>query len=149
MKFQSKWRNALYIVRPTTKTIIPGFGVQYQKGLFAKFKGEQRIFDSVAAQEEHGWTDEEREQVEKHLLSHKDFGHGLYLAPGEELTDEQRGWVRDQRVFDKPKTRCMHVWVDGVEVKQCPNEASVGQEFCDLHLPTESKIVKGMVTSAT
>jgi len=77
---------------------IKGSGPQ---ALRAKFKGNQRLFDSEAAQRSHNWSDAERLEVEAHLLGHKDFmaapgrsGEGvqprIYLAPGQTVPPEHQ-----------------------------------------------------------
>jgi len=69
------------------------------KGLRAKFRGPQRIFDSQMAQGEHGWSDEDRAKVEAFLIGHADFhstaqptGPGaqsrIYLAHGQGVPPE-------------------------------------------------------------
>jgi predicted glycoside hydrolase/deacetylase ChbG (UPF0249 family) len=144
MLFQAKWRNAVYIVRPTVRIIHPGYGVELKPGLRAEFTGPQRIFDSERSQEKYDWTDEERERVEKHLLKHKDYGNGLYLAPGQELPQE---FEKVARKPDTARARCVHVeFVDGT-IRQCDEIAMVGGNKCATHRDDRVAIGRGMVTS--
>lgn len=146
MLFQSKWRNAAYIVKPTLREVHPGYGVQIIPGLRAVFAGEDRLFDSERAQRDHNWSDEERIRVEKHLLNHKDYGNGIYLAPGQELPEEYVGVAR-VKPEDKSVARCTFVeFVDG-SIKQCENESMVGENRCSTHREGQVRITKGMVTA--
>ena len=145
MRFQSKWNNTSYVVKANTYMFYPGLGKEKVPGLVAKFTGPQRIFDSEKTALERGWTDEQREWVERHLLRHPDFGRGIYLAPGEEMTQEQATLVRDpQRI---PKKRCASFALDGDEINQCSAMASLGSEYCEDHDPEKNKITKGMTTT--
>jgi hypothetical protein len=143
MKFQSRWVKATYIVRPTTRIIYPGQGSELKPGLRAEFDGQQRIFDSSRAQERYGWTDEERERVENHLLKHKDWGRGLYLAPGEVLSDDKASIARPTKAVTK---RCAFITTEGGDITQCKKEATLGKEFCQEH-DTDRVVKKGMLTA--
>lgn len=148
MKFQSRWRNYALRARKSQRIVHKDLGgfVEVIPPLIAKFKGSGRIFDSELAQRNFDWTDDERKFVEAKILNHKDFGGGIYLAPGEELTEEQKALVRNQSVFEEPRKRCVSLSTEGFDVVQCPNEAEVGQDFCEEHRQ-EQKITKGMTTA--
>ena len=143
MLFQSKYRNAAYIVRPTLRIVHPGYGVEVKPGLRAEFTGEQRLFDSVKAQEKYEWTDEERERVEKHLLKHKDFGNGLYLAPGQDLPEEMANIPKKTT----KRGRCTHVEFKDGTITQCEEPSMVGEAHCATHNPNRVNITRGMVNS--
>lgn len=144
MRFQSKYTNANYIVRPTTRQFYPDIGItQLRPGLSAKFEGRQRIFDSVMAQGFAGWSDEEREAVENHLLQHRDWGNGLYLAPGETMPEGKREYAKQEQVTVR---RCgqLEVTPDG-DIKQCAEQAMLGSEFCPMHDPAATQIRQSTV----
>jgi hypothetical protein len=144
MKFQSKYTNAAYIVRPTSRVYYPEMGIsQLKPGLAAKFQGPQRIFDSVKTQEMLGWSDAEREAVEDHLLQHRDWGLGLYLAPGEELPEGKQAIVRIKEPVQI--RRCGQLEVLDGDIRQCAEMASVGREFCAKHDPDAPKITQSTV----
>ena len=145
MIFQSKWRNAAYIVRPTVRVPIPGYGIDLKPGLRAEFTGDQRLFDSEKAQAKYDWTDEERERVEKHLLKHKDFGIGLYLAPGQELPEEFANIPKPRK--GNAQSRCTYVEFRDGKIEQCEEVAMVGENKCATHRTDRVSITKGMVTS--
>jgi len=144
MIFQSKWRNAAYIIRPTVRTVHPEYGVELKPGLRAEFVGEQRLFDSVRSQEKYGWSDEERERVETHLLRHKDYGNGLYLAPGQELPEE---FEKVARKPDTSRARCVYVEFKNGAINQCGEVAMVGGNKCATHREDRVGIGRGLVTS--
>jgi len=146
MIFQARWRNAAYIVRPTIRMVHPGYGVEIRPGLRAEFTGAQRLFDSVLAQEKYNWSDEERVQVEKHLLRHKDFGNGLYLAPGQELPEEMAAVPKPQTIKET-RARCVHVEFKDGMIHQCDEVAMVGDTKCSTHSESRIGIKSGMVTS--
>lgn len=145
MILQSKWRNAVYIVRPTMRRVELGI-VTVTPGLRAEFLGSDRTFDSERAAQANNWTEEEKHQVERHLVKHKDFGNGIYLAAGEELPEYLKS---DARV--KPEERkvggCLEVSVHEGKVTQCPNEPEVGQRYCKVHRKDSIRITKGMATA--
>lgn len=147
MIFQSKWRNAAYVIRKSQKVIYPGVGSEIKWGLIAKFRGPQRLFDSELSQESYGWTDEERIQVEDGLLGHKDFGRGVYLAPGENLPENRVSSVKNKEAIARVAVRCQNIATVGMEIVQCKNEAAVGNVFCDDHRTDAPQITKGMLTT--
>jgi hypothetical protein len=89
MLFRHSLRNATYVIEPATPAGRgpDGSNILPQRGLRARFKGPQHLFDSSNK----GWADEQRLRVERHLLTHKHFyahkGAGyspvIYLEPGQ------------------------------------------------------------------
>ncbi len=146
MKFSSKWSKAIYIVRPTQRTMTPLGTVDIRPGLRAIFDRETQQFDSRIAQEAGNWSDEEREAVEAHLLRHKDYGNGLILMPGQDIPDHLRAIARVDR--DEVKSMCTFVAIADGTVKQCEEEALPGGERCKLHSEKNTGVVKGMLTAS-
>lgn len=145
MKFRSKWSKAIYIVRPSRRQTDQLGIVNIAPGLRAVFDEDNHSFDSVAAQEAAGWSDEERVAVEEHLLKHKDYGNGLILMPGQDIPEEMQAIARVNR--DEVSTKCVHVdFIDG-EIQQCKNEAVPGDQKCDQHKERQSQVVRGMLSS--
>lgn len=131
-----------------------------EKGLRAKFRGSGRLFDSEAAQNEHGWTDEQRLQVEAFLLSHTDFhampspsGVGaqprIYLAPGERVPPEHEevyaktmarlvalgqappvGETKQAELPDAP-LRCFAFELSEGDLVRCSKLAAPGSDLCE------------------
>ena len=125
-----------------------GMGKEILPGLIAKFRGPQRLFDSEASQIQNEWTDEEREFVENRLLAHKDFGKGLYLAPGQEMPEGKSEHVRDKSILARKAKRCQNITTEAGDIVQCPAEAAFANQFCDKHRTDKgSQIVKGMLTT--
>lgn len=138
MRFQSRWDNAVYVVKPTyVVNIAPGQS-EIKRGIKAIFAGRDRIFDSEQSQAANAWTDEERKQVEEYLLKHRDFGNGLYLAPGE---------IPPAGVeVSQPETRrCSHIATVNGKISQCKEDALMGEDFCSKHAGTE--VVSGMLST--
>lgn len=145
MKFRTKWSKAIYIVRPTQRSITPLGTVDLRPGLRAIFDRETHEFDSRKAQEAAGWTDEEREAVEAHLLKSKDYGNGLILMPGQNVPEHLAKIAR--RDVTEPNPLCNFVEIRDGDVFQCPEDALPGGEKCKLHTGKKSEIIKGMLTS--
>lgn len=138
MRFQSRWDNAVYVVRPTyVLNIAPG-QAEIKRGMKAVFSGRDRIFDSESSQVLNGWTDEERKQVEDYLLKHRDFGAGLYLAPGEIPPV-------GVEVAAPELTRCSHIATVNGKITQCKDDARLGEDFCAKHSGVE--VVSGMLST--
>jgi len=145
MRFQSKYTNAVYIVRPTTRQYYPDIGLsQLKPGLAAKFEGRQRIFDSEKAAEWAGWSPEEREAVENHLLGHRDWGNGLYLAPGEQLPEGKGEYLRNKQPMEIRGCDQLLVNDDG-SIRQCGEQVMVGSTFCADHDPNQVRVSQGTV----
>lgn len=145
MKFRSKWSKAIYIVRPSVRQTDQLGIVNLRPGLRAIFDRDTHEFDSKLAQEAAGWSDEEREAVEAHLLKSKDYGNGLILMPGQDVPEHLASLARVQR--EEVVSKCTFVeFIDG-SVSQCEEEALPGKDKCKKHGERQSQIVRGMLTS--
>lgn len=144
MLFQSRWRNAAYIVRPTRRSSDMGI-ITIHPGLRAQFTGENRIFDSEESAKKYGWSEEERIQVEKHLVKHNDFGNGIYFAAGEEVPDYLTEFVKPDK--KRIKNPCTYVKVKDGVVNQCPEEAMVGSNRCAEHREDSVRVTKGLLSA--
>ena len=143
MRFQSKYRTHTIQVRGTRRYIMPGaISPTIEPGIFVKFEGPQRIFDT----EKQGWDEDTRNMVEDFVLKHKHYGNGIYLAPGQELPTEK---LDIARVKPKELKRfCQAIGInDEGEVEQCKKEPTVGRKFCAEHDPDDAKIVRGVRTT--
>jgi hypothetical protein len=155
MRFQSRFRSISYTVEPARQaiTLAGGEMVSAKAGLRADFlmpgwkpgepgTGNPAYFDSVATQRKYGWTDEQRVKVEAHLLAHADFGHGLYLAPGETVPAVHAHLIQATELVTAPEaptpepvgTRCMFVKMqpDG-QSWQCGRKTKAGEDYCFQH----------------
>jgi len=149
MKFQTKRDNTVYVVVPKTSTYnIQGMKILTGQGLRAEFGGRHNIWDSEIAQKRKGWSDEDRIRVEKYLLNHRSFGHGLYLAFGEQIPE----YLQDEFTVQTTEhySNCEKFWVDGDlgEIVQCPNKVIKGLRFCAEHDPDKEHIFKGIGTTS-
>jgi hypothetical protein len=78
-RFVARWNSATYVVRQSFPK-PDGYGrVEYTKPLRAVFHEGTHTFDSEREQQLHGWSDEEREQVENYLRNHIDYN--VYIFP--------------------------------------------------------------------
>jgi hypothetical protein len=117
MLFQSTYSN--FVVLPADRDLdARGNLIKRIPGLSADFKGKGTVktFDSVEAARQNRWTEEQRLEVERYLLSHAAFGrirsvdgggsidrqvgniqvYVLYLGPGQEIPPEHQEFVKDQ-----------------------------------------------------
>jgi hypothetical protein len=146
LRLQSKYRNHTVMVRPTTRKYYPEMGlIEPVPGLFAKFEGPARSFDSELAQQTFGWTDEERDQVERKLVQHTGFMTDYFPAAMSTIPEHLLEFARN-----KPPASIRHCqafgWSDGVLV-QCSKEALPGIDYCVEHDPDTTKIVQGRLAT--
>jgi hypothetical protein len=109
------------------------------------FGQDSHEFDSKIAQEDAGWTDEEREAVEAHLLKHKDYGNGLILMPGQDVPEHLAKLARVNPAENNPPCEFVE-FIDGA-VNQCTEDALPGSKRCKQHSESQGKIVRGMLTT--
>ncbi len=145
MRFQSKKREYSIIVKKSFYRRFEEGGRELVPGLKARFVGPQRIFDSEQAQKLHGWSDEDRVYVENWLLKRPEFNNGIYLAPGETLTEDQINIASSLPSAFKAKCTFIELVEGGFE--QCLNQATAGREFCADHDPKQPKISRGLLTT--
>jgi hypothetical protein len=133
MKFRSIWRKPQYVVRPGWKEIVapgqerifPALRAQFREGGWP----EGGFLDTEDEQRRLGWTDEQREQVEQHLLKHSDFGIGIFLAE------------EPPAVIEEESDRgCAFVTVTEDAAERCGKRRAKGQEYCPKH----AKLLEGV-----
>lgn len=125
MRFRSIWRKPQYVVRATFKTQIAPGQTTIHPGLHANFhdEGAQGGFlDTEAEQRNLGWSDEEREQVEKLLLAHSDFGRGIYLAESAEM-----------RPGELEPEGCTFITPEGTVAERCGKARVEDSTYCEEH----------------
>lgn len=142
----ARMRSAVYVVRPAVPERDPLTGRQIGllPPLRAVFKEHQ--FSSKQAQIANRWSDEERKQVEAHLLRHEDFGRGdgrgIFLDKSTSIPQVIPDYLADERPLDPAAAavpvhtgeRC--IWLDeqGEVTVQCSEQATDEETgFCELH----------------
>src|SRR6266542_19976 len=85
--FQSKYKNYVIVFEPKDKIFMPGRRVNKIPGIRAEFGGPQQLFDSDTAARTFRWSEEEKQNLEKYLVSMPEFGKELYLKPGQVVPD--------------------------------------------------------------
>lgn len=164
MIFQSNIPNHCYVIRSSEPQYGPhGHPIKgtESKPLRAKFRGAQRLFDSEAAQKAHGWSDEERLQVEAFLLGDEDFmaaavpgGVGaqprIYLVRGQAVPRKHEKLYRStlERLsaegrlpaseveeaadaLPAPPMYCLAFETTADGLVRCPKLAAQGSDFCE------------------
>lgn len=138
MKFRRSYRGRgrhTYTIRAASSFMDQGL-LKRDRGLHAAFI--DGFFDSQNAQDTLGWKDEERDLVERYLMAHGDFGHGLYLDASEPLAASMPGPEAAPAVEGQPApsltTICIaQVEKDG-ETEMCGKPTvDVNGEFCAEH----------------
>lgn len=145
MKFMAKWDNTQYVVEPKDRVFLPGGKVNKIAGLRAEFTGRSHIFDSEVAAKSYRWSDKQKKQVEEYLVSHPDFGHAIYLAPGQEVPTYLQKAFKAVEPADAVFHRCGKIDLSGDTFVQCENEAILGKDFCEAHIP--GGIIQGVRTT--
>lgn len=146
MRFQSKYRKYKLMYRPARWDYTPDRQRVLVPGITIVFEGPQRIFDSETTARQRGWDKKTKEAVEDFILSNPKYGSGIYLAPGQELpvSKQDKARVKPKEV----KRFCKAIgFDDNGELTQCPNEPSVGRDYCAEHDPDQAKVVKGLGTT--
>jgi hypothetical protein len=139
---QSKYNEHTVSIVPTRRVFHPITGmIEPVPGLFAQFKGPQRIFDSLVEQEKWGWTDEQLDAIEQKLVGRSEFMKDYYPAPLRPLPEHLKQYAR---VKEEPKVRyCMAFgYVEG-RLTQCDQLATAGRDWCHDHDPSTVKITTG------
>ncbi len=139
LRLQSKYRNHTVQIKPTRRVFHAELGmVEAIPGVFAKFEGPQRIFDSARSAEVYEWDDITRDLVERKLVTADGFMSDYYPAPLSQLPEHLMDIARV-----KPKAKRLTCqafgFVDG-DLKQCPKDATAGRQFCDEHDPDVTRI---------
>jgi hypothetical protein len=142
LRLQSKYRNHVFQIRNTRRIFHPTLSmVEPVPGLFARFTGPQRIFDSERAQEEFGWTDAERDQVERKLVTNDAFMTDYYPAPMSTIPEHLLEIAK--RKPPKSVKKCFGFgFVEG-QLTQCSKQATAGSDYCPEHDPDVTRIMTG------
>lgn len=151
MRFQTKYDNYVITLKPKMVVrSVDGRIVHRNDAVRCVFGGPANVFDSKEAQRLYGWTDEERIDVEKNLLSRNTFGSDFFIAVGEKIPEYLYEWLEEHNIPLNINffTRCGRVWIEGEDVKQCENRAVPGKDFCEDHLPKAASQGLGTTASA-
>jgi hypothetical protein len=134
----TRYDNYVVVYRPKAKAYnAAGNLVVHDAGIRAEFSGPLHIFDSLVAQRTYRWTDEDRIELEKFLISSPELGVDFSLGFDQEVPKYLEEWMADHEISLGPNfdRRCGKVWMDGDDVVQCKNKAVPGKDFCGDHLP--------------
>jgi hypothetical protein len=127
MKFFSIWRHPVYIVRRTIKEQVAPGQIRTIPGLKAEFHEggwpEGGQLDTEDEQRRLNWSDDDRKAVEKHLLAHSDFGHGIFLPPEPDTEPETVPDVRG----------CSFVEITDDGANRCGKRREKASEYCPRH----------------
>ena len=127
---------------PTRRVFDPIHGtIEPKPGLFAQFKGPQRMFDSLAAQREWNWTDDQRETVERKLLENEAYRRDYWPAPLSPIPDRLKQF---ERIKEAARQKiCMAFGYHDDQLIQCQKPATVGRSWCEEHDPDTTRILRG------
>lgn len=126
MRFYSRDSQPRYVIVPRTYTHFGNGQRELNKGLAVQF--HNHILDTLDAQQEEGWTNEERKEVEDHLQNHRDFGSSIrYLdaSPAEAeaaLAEEDTG----------PVEFCVWMVQTSEGLSACGERSTAG-DYCEKH----------------
>ena len=143
LRLQSRYslRHTVWVV-PPRRVYHPIAGtIEPIPGLAAQFKGAQRLFDSVAEQKEWGWTDEQRELVERKLLQGPGYRSDYYPAPLSPVPARLKEFdPMKEKVRDK---LCTAFGYHDGKLVQCQMPATAGRDWCAEHDPDTTRIIRG------
>ncbi len=141
MIFQSKYGNYVAVYEPKDKIFLPGRRVNKIRGLRAEFAGPFHLFDSETAARSNRWSEQEKQELEKYLVSMPGFGKEIYLKTGQTipdyLEDALKEHEREGTLTETPFTRCQKYTIENGEIIQCSNGATPGTEWCLAHNPAQ------------
>ncbi len=143
LRLQSKYREHRIMIRPTRRVFHEGFGYEPIPGLAVRFEGPQRIFDSAASQEKYGWSDEERDQVERKLVQATEFMNDYYPAPFSTIPEHLQAIARTK--VPTAIRKCQAFGFNDGNLAQCDQPATAGRQWCAEHDPDVTRIVQGNV----
>jgi len=139
---QSRYNEHTVSIVPTRRVFHPITGmIEPIPGLFAKFTGPQRIFDSLAEQAKWNWTDEQLDAIEQKLVGRPEYMKDYYPAPLKPVPEHLKEFVRVKEVA-KVKNCMAFGYKDG-NLVQCPDQATAGRDWCYDHDPSTVKITTG------
>jgi hypothetical protein len=139
---QSRYNEHTVSIIPTRRLFHPTTGlIEPIPGLFAKFTGPQRLFDSLEEQQKWGWTDEQLDAIEQKLVSRPEYMKDYYPAPLRPVPEHLKAHVRVKQV-EKQKN-CMAFGYKEGNLVQCPDLATAGRDWCYDHDPNTVKITTG------
>lgn len=143
MKFRRSYKGKgkhVYTITPGSRYMEQGM-TMFRYPLRAEFI--DGFFDSGVAASSLNWKPEDKELVEKYLLRHADFGHGLYLDESEPAAEIMAPMENAGESEEPTPTRTLciaSVETDG-ETRMCgkPTVDAAG-EFCATHAPEFAQI---------
>jgi hypothetical protein len=142
LRLQSRFRNHAVQIVATRRVFHVGGGVEPVPGVAARFVGPQRIFDSVAAAKEWGWSEETRDKVERALVSKPEFMTDYFPAPMSPLPEHLLAFARVRPPELRKKCEAFGYDERG-NLTQCVAEHQAGSRFCYEHDPERDRILKG------
>jgi len=121
--------NMKYVLRPAARQVIDGIP-HNRRALRADFKHHR--WDSLQAQKNNHWTDEERVMLEQYLLDHNDFGRPRGLSLEGHTLDAMR---EAQVAIPQMKLRCAAFFPNPStgESEQCTEEPLEDEDYCSKH----------------
>jgi hypothetical protein len=139
---QSKYNEHTVSIVPTRRVFHPITGmIEPVPGLFAQFRGPQRIFDSQIEQAKWGWTDDQLDAIEQKLVSREEYMKDYYPAPLKPLPEHLKPFARVKEVAKQKN--CMAFGYQNGNLVQCDQIATAGRDWCYDHDPSTVKITKG------
>jgi hypothetical protein len=142
MHFQSRYRQHTIVMRSATYEPLPGMQrSRLIPQIVATFTGPQRLFDSVKAQRENNWTDEERVELEAWLFNHPKYMIDFFVAPGETIPEEYRE-QSERKAPPKPRI-CERFEIIDNDIIRCPEPCTAGSNFCKAHDGSEQQKIVG------
>jgi hypothetical protein len=90
MRFVTDGYRQAYAINPSLRELVAAGGGVRRNDIvgFWVTSGNSRIIDTDHLQQADGWTDEDKEMIEKHLMSHWHFGTKVLRDRGEQRGDD-------------------------------------------------------------
>jgi hypothetical protein len=130
-RFRHRIANARYVIRPKNYVVEQGIRL-LRPGLFAQFSNH--YWDSRAAQLTYGWSDEERELVERRLQENPDFKREWNLGKGGLYPDELEETAKPVHTPEVVGGTCIFTVPTSEGAELCGEPVAEGSEdYCAEH----------------
>lgn len=132
MRFFSKMRQYTLVVIPTDFVIESGRR-RTERGLRAEFV--EHTLDTERAQYQNRWTDAQREEIERELLSNEDFGRAYWLDESDAASP-----VMTAPSAPAEEGMCQVTFMTPEGAVRCANKAKSGSSYCAAHQTVAAKV---------
>lgn len=132
MRFFSKMRQYVLVVIPTDYVIESGRR-RTQRGLRAEFV--EHTLDTERLQHQNRWSDAQRQEIERELLTNDDFGRAYWVDESDPASP-----VMTATPSRTEEGMCQVTFMTPEGAVRCANKAKSGSSYCAAHQTVAAKV---------